>query len=75
MFGGSADHGSKPNHATTGSRSIIRKSLQQLDQAKLIKTVEKKGRIISPAGMKFLDKLAHKVRLEIGKDDPEIMKY
>ena len=60
-YGGKKNRGVKKEHFFKGSGSIIRKSLQQLESAGLIKFAEKgvhKGRIITPKGKSFLDKLA-----------------
>jgi len=74
-FGGAADRGSKPDRAVQGSGSIIRNSLKQLEKAKLVQTIDKKGRVVTPEGRKFLDHIAHEIKMEIGKTNPEIMKY
>lgn len=75
MFGGASDRGSKPDKAVKGSGSIVRRSLQQLEAAKLVQTLEKKGRVVTPEGRKFMDNVAHEVKMELGKDNPELMKY
>lgn len=64
-FGGRRDRGSKPYHPVKGSGSIIRKSLQQLEAAKLIKYEEGKGRVISSEGRRMLDNLAYEVEKEL----------
>jgi len=64
-YGGKKNRGHKPERTYKGSGSIIRKALQQLEKAELIKQVEKgvhKGKLISPKGKKFLDKLAGEVK-------------
>jgi len=60
MFGGRKNRGYKPEHYYPGSGSIIRKVLQQLESAGLVKT-KKRGRMISPKGQKMLDNLASKL--------------
>ena len=75
LFGGAADRGSKPDRAVKGSGSIIRHSLKQLEKANFVHGTEKKGRIVTPEGRKFLDNVAHEVKMEIGKDSKELMKY
>jgi len=75
MFGGAVDRGSKRSHSQTGSRSIIRHSLQQLEAAGYIETVKGKGRAISPSGQKFMDNIAHEVLQDIIMDNPELGKY
>ena len=69
-FGGPKNRGSAPNRATAGSRHVIRTSLQQLEDAGLV-TVRRNaagtvtmGRILTPAGQKILDDVAHEVRPE-----------
>lgn len=60
-YGGKKNRGFRPERFYKGSGSIIRKILQQLEAAGFVKKVEKqqhKGRIISPKGKSFLDKLA-----------------
>lgn len=60
-YGGKKNRGHKPERSYPGSGNIIRKILQQLEKAELIKYAEKgvyKGRIITPKGKKFLDKIA-----------------
>lgn len=60
-FGGKKRRGHKPAHFYKASGSIIRKILQQLEKSELIKQTEKgvhKGRVLTPKGTSFLDKLA-----------------
>jgi len=69
-YGGKRRRGHKPGHFTKGSGSVIRKILQQLEKAELIKFVEKgvhKGRIIAPKGKSLLDK----VSVELAKQKPK----
>jgi small subunit ribosomal protein S19e len=60
FYGGNKNRGSKPNAFRKGSGSILRKALQQLEAAGLI-IHDKTGRRVSPAGMAFMDKMAHEV--------------
>jgi len=62
FYGGKKNRGSKPNAFRKGSGSILRKSLQQLESAGLV-VHDKTGRKVSPAGMAFLDNMAHEVRI------------
>ena len=60
-YGGLKSRGHKPEEFRKGSGSVIRKSLQQLEKAGLIAQIQKKGhkgRIITPKGKSFLDKLS-----------------
>lgn len=74
-FGGRVDKGSAPYHAWTGSRSIIRLSLKQLEASGLVTPYKKNGRMISPKGQKMLDNASHVIFLEMAKQDPKLAKY
>lgn len=60
-YGGKKDRGSRPEKFRRGSGAIIRRALQQLEEAGFIEKVEG-GRIITPKGRAFLDKIAHKIK-------------
>ena len=63
-YGGRKRRGYQPEHFYKASGSIIRKVLQQLEASGLIKQIEKgihKGRILTPQGVSFLDKIAVKL--------------
>jgi len=62
-YGSRKNRGYQPEKFFKASGNILRKVLQQLEKAGFIKQVEKgvhKGRIITPKGKSFLDKLAKK---------------
>lgn len=66
-YGGRKNRGYRPEHFYPGSGSIIRKILQQLEKAGLVRQETKnvhKGRIISSAG----DKLINRVAIAIMKE-------
>ena len=73
-YGGKKNEGVAPERAAKGSGAIIRKVLQQLEKAGLIKKAEKKkgdkGRIITPKGRSFLDKIATRIVAEQKKSRP-----
>ena len=63
-YGGKMNRGVKKSHFYKGSGNILRKSLQQLEKAGFVKFAEKgvhKGRIITPKGKSFLDKIATQI--------------
>ncbi len=62
-FGGKRRRGHKPAHHRKAGGKFIRAMLQQLEKAGLIKQVDKpaKGRMITPKGQQFLDKIATKL--------------
>lgn len=58
-YGGRKSRGHKPEHFFKGSGNVIRKALQQLEAAELIKKDDKsgrKGRVITPKGVSLIDK-------------------
>ena len=63
VYGGKKDRGSKPGKSVKGSGSILRKSLQQLEAAGFV-AKQKNGRVITPAGTSFLDRIAYTVSKE-----------
>jgi len=75
LFGGKEDKGSKPSKAKAGSRAVARRCLKQLEELGYVSVVEKKGRIISPAGQSLLDNASHDILKKMAKDEPELTKY
>ena len=72
-YGGKKNRGVKKEHAFRGSGSILRKALQQLEKAGLVKFAEKgvhKGRIATPKGKSFLDKVAAQIHGARPKAEP-----
>ena len=83
-YGGRKNRGVKKEHFYKGSGNILRKALQQLEKAGFVKFAEKgvhKGRLITPKGKSFLDKIAtrihgvkpkHEVQTEVKKEIMEV---
>tara|TARA_Y100000310_G_scaffold302329_1_gene339544 strand:+ start:260 stop:715 length:456 start_codon:yes stop_codon:yes gene_type:complete len=70
-YGGKKNRGHKPEKFFKASGSIIRKILQQLEKSELIKQAEKgvhKGRVLTPKGESFLDKMAVQIAKKERKD-------
>jgi len=70
-YGGRKRRGHKPKHFYKASGSIIRKILQQLEKSELIKQDKKevhKGRILTPKGISFLDKIAVQISKQTSKE-------
>jgi len=67
--------GYKPERFRKAGGAIIRKILQQLEAAGLVRKVPKKGRELTPEGRRLLDKLAYEILKEMVKERPELMKY
>ena len=81
MFGGARDRGSAPSRAKSGSRHITRTVLQQLEQAGLVETKKNTagtitlGRVLTPAGHKLINEVAHEVRPAAEETAPGLSKY
>ena len=70
-YGGKKNRGHQPEKFFKASGSIIRKILQQLEKSALIIQVEKgvhKGRVLTPKGQSFLDKIAVQIVKQERKD-------
>jgi small subunit ribosomal protein S19e len=66
FYGGRKNYGTAPEHKVKGSGKIVRTILQQLEQVGYVKKVPG-GRIITPAGKSFLDKIASKIWREMNE--------
>jgi small subunit ribosomal protein S19e len=62
FYGGRKNRGARPNAFRKGSGSVIREQLQQLEAAGLVLKRKEGGRTVSPAGMSFLDGIAHELK-------------
>ena len=74
-YGGRKDRGVRPEHARKGGGAIVRKALQQLEEAKLAKPSGNQGRIVTKQGRSLLDRLSTEVKKELEKQLPELKKY
>ncbi len=70
FYGGKKDRGVRPESFRKSSGAIIRGALQQLEDAGFVEKVEG-GRVVTPAGRSYLDKIAGKII----EDIPELEKY
>jgi len=81
MFGGARDRGSAPSRAKSGSRHITRTVLQQLEDAGLVETKKNNagtitlGRVLTSAGHKLINEVAHEVRPTAEEAAPGLTKY
>lgn len=64
MYGGRKDRGVRPEHFYKGGGAIIRKIMQQLEEAGLVEKTPK-GRVLTSKGRSLLDKLAASIRREL----------
>ncbi len=60
-YSGRSNNRQGMRHSIRGSGKIIRVALQQLEAAKLIATVEKEGRVVSPEGISLLERTAYSI--------------
>ncbi len=74
LYGGIKNRGYAPERFKKSSGNILRKILQQLEKAELVKKGDKskhKGRIITPKGIRLMDNVAKKIS---GKKPVEVKK-
>jgi small subunit ribosomal protein S19e len=74
-YGGRKDRGVKPEHTRKGSGAIIRKALQQLEEAKLVESQGNRGRVVTKKGRSLLDLLSTEIKKELEKQLPELKRY
>lgn len=71
-YGGRRRRMGRPAKSMAGGGSIIRKALQQLESSGLVKTIPKRGRIVSNEGRSLMDKIASKLSSSItGSSGPK----
>ncbi len=75
VYGGRAKNGMSNEHFVKSGGSSLRKALQQLEKAGLVKKLPDGGRTITDSGRSVLDRIAYKMLKEIQKDMPEMGKY
>lgn len=61
IYGGRKRRGVKPEKFRKGSGSVIRKILQQLEACGLVKTMNRKGRVVTLKGKEFIERVAGEV--------------
>ncbi|MGP3668001.1 MAG: 30S ribosomal protein S19e [Candidatus Bathyarchaeota archaeon] len=66
MYGGRKTGKIRPEHPRKAGGAIIRKALQQLEKAGLVKAISGKGRVLTDEGKSLLDRLAFEVKSKMG---------
>ncbi|KAH9387095.1 small subunit ribosomal protein S19e [Nematocida major] len=61
VYGGSKNNGHKPSHTVSGSKSLVRRLLQSLENVKLVSKVSMGGRKLTQTGHSYLKSIAEKV--------------
>jgi small subunit ribosomal protein S19e len=74
-YGGRIDRGAKPEHARKGSGAIVRKAMQQLQTAGLVKPLRNEGKIVTSEGRRLIDRLSTELKRELEKTVPALKKY
>jgi len=74
-YGGRKRRGVKKEHFRKGSGAIIRKILQQLEQAGLVTKTEKDGRILTGDGLSLIYRLSNRIFRDLTRNMPELKKY
>jgi len=74
-YGGRKNLGSKPHKARAGSGSIVRRALQQLEQAGYVSKIKGKGRALTPKGRSFLDNVSNEVKKDVKSYYDGLEKY
>ena len=74
-YGGRRDRGSKPYKARSGSGTIVRRAIQQLETAGYVTKIKGKGRTLTAKGRSFLDNASNEVKKEVVDYLPELKKY
>ena len=74
-YGGKKNRGSKPHKARSGSGTIVRRAVQQLEAAGYVTKMRGKGRMLTGKGRSFMDNISFEVQKKIGSAYPGIEKY
>ncbi|MEM4527697.1 MAG: 30S ribosomal protein S19e [Desulfurococcaceae archaeon] len=73
-YGGRKNRGVAPERTYRAPGNAIRKILQQLEQAQLVRKTNK-GRVLSSQGRALLDRLAIEIMIELARTNKELAKY
>lgn len=73
-YGGRKRRGSRPERTVRAPGNAIRKILQQLEQAQLVRKT-RRGRVLTPQGRALLDRIAIEISSELVVEKPELVKY
>ena len=75
MYGGGRPVGYGAAHHKSASGAIIRNAIHGLEKLGYVKTIERKGRILTKQGTQKLDKLATEILSELIKKEPRLKIY
>jgi len=74
-YGGKINRGSKPHKARSGSGTIVRRAIQQLENAGYVTKMRGKGRMLTGKGRSFMDNTSREVKKKVGPAYPGLEKY
>jgi small subunit ribosomal protein S19e len=74
-YGGSKAVGYALSHHRDAGGAIIRHAIHELEKLGYVEKVEKKGRVVTHAGMKKLDRLASEILDELAAQNPTLKIY
>jgi small subunit ribosomal protein S19e len=74
-YGGRVDRGVRPEHVRKGGGAAVRKPIQQLEAAALVKPSGNRGRVVTKEGRRLLDILSTEIKKDLEKEIPELKKY
>ena len=74
-YGGRVDRGVRPEHARKGGGTTVRKPIQQLEAAALVKPSGNKGRVVTREGRRLPDILSTEIKRDLEKTIPQLKKY
>lgn len=74
-YGGRKNRGSRPERSVRAPGGILRKVLQQLESAQLVRKIRGRGRVLTPQGRALLDRIAYEVFTELLRKKPELARY
>ncbi|WP_440060168.1 30S ribosomal protein S19e [Thermogladius sp. 4427co] len=74
IYGGRQRRGVRPPIQRKAGGGVIRRILQQLEQAQLVRRT-KKGRVLTPQAIALMDRIAFEIAREYAKENPEYAKY
>jgi len=74
-YGGRFKKRHHSEHFKRGGGAIVRNALKQLENAKLVKIINKRGRVVTDEGQGLLNRVSKDAKTELEKTIPELKKY
>ncbi len=74
-YGGRSGLGNEGEHKRSGGGSVVRRPLEQLEKAGLVKKIERRGRVVTKEGASILDTLSGEVLRKLEQEIPDLQKY